>query len=638
MSRVDFTPGCFKIQALSMSETYPARNAFLKMVVFLMAFLIVTGWALSWFWTLKWDWFFGLLGLGAALWLAFRWSGSRKRLLAGLAEPLAWWPFLLLLSLIAAGGLIYPPTMLDSLSYRLPRIFAWMQEGHIQFVPTANDRMNYMPHSWSLCLLPILQLSGSDLLEFFWSSVSWIILSLVAYDWAFELNGDRGRARQMAFIAAASTFAVLQAESSANDLFAVVLLLLSLRFVMEFERTRNWREIIWAVLSFCLAAGTKPQFAVFGLPLAIWFFASPAKPWRAFRWVWTPVLLVLWLICSPAPSFLMNFNSYGSITGPGLNDSMTGKRPQWNYLLGTTMIVWQSLQPPVSPFGMLNKQMDRAVENSGLKKEVPKFNLRVAAVAMVDSAPLGLVASVMFVCGIYVAARRRLVSRWSWRSLAFTAGLLGLMLAMGEIVSENSGRAFCGFLYFGLPLAMAGWNWLSPGRLKLGFYFSLLSALTALVLTPGRPLWPARFAHEHLIASEKFRKLNDVLEPYFKYSERAQTAREIIAAVPQSEREFAVLVGDDRPLLPMFRPYNTGRKVDFLPRDARPEDLKQLNVNYVIVGGGAEEFYPQLCAYLKQGGDFHVETNHDYTSKLTRGAETWILYHRNSPVPVAPAP
>jgi hypothetical protein len=594
-----------------------------------MTFLVVLGWALSWFWTLKWDWLFALLGLGAGLWLAVRWAGSRKNLLAGLAEPLAWWPFLLLLGLIIISGLIYPPTMLDSLTYRMPRIFAWMQEGHIQFFPTADDRMNYMPHSWSLCMLPVIQLTGPDLLEWSWSCVSWIMLCIVAYDWAYELNGDKNRARQMAFVAAASTFAVLQAASSANDLFAGGLMLVTLRFVLEFERTRNWREIIWAVTGFCLAAGTKPQFAVFGLPLAIWFFASPAKPWQAFRWVWSPVLLVLWLVCSPAPSFFMNYNSYGTVAGPGVNYTTTGKGPQWNYLLGTTMIVWQSFQPPVSPFGLLNKKMDTLVEASGLKKDAPRFNLRVAVVAMVDSAALGLVASVMMTAGIFLTVRRRLVSRCSWQSLAFFAGLACLLLAMAKVVSENSGRAFCGFLYLGLPLAMVGWNSFSPGRLKLWFYFSLLSAVTAIVLTPGRPLWPAIFVHEHLLASEKFRKFADVLEPYFKYSERAQTAREIIAAVPQSEREFVVLVGEDRPLLPLFRPYNTGRKVVFLPRNARTADLKELNVNYVIIGGGAQDYYPELYEYIKQSGEYHLVKSQDYTSKLSRGAETWQLYLRN---------
>jgi hypothetical protein len=79
----------------------------------------------------------------------------------------------------------------------------------------------------------------------------------------------------------------------------------------------------------------------------------------------------------------------------------------------------------------------------------------------------------------------------------------------------------------------------------------------------------------------------------------------------------------------LFRPYNTGRKVVFLPRNARTADLKELNVNYVIIGGGAQDYYPELYEYIKQSGEYHLVKSQDYTSKLSRGAETWQLYLRN---------
>ena len=597
-----------------------------------MAFLVVAGWTLDWFWTLKWMWAVSLPGLGIAGWLAIRRAGSARNLFGGLVEPLGWWPFLLLMLLIIAAGLLYPPTMLDSLSYRLPRIFAWMQEGHINHILSADDRMNYMPHSWSLCVLPLMQVSG-DHLEWIASFLSWMILCLVGYDWAFELSGERERSRQMAFIAAAATFAVLQAESSANDLFAAAQLLLALRFVINFERTRDWHEIIWAVLSFCLAAGTKPQFAVFGLPLALWFFAAPSKPWQAFRWVWSPALLALWLLCSPAPSFVMNLHSYGSIAGNALDFSMSGRGPLWNWLLGGTMIAWQSIQPPVNPIGLMNGKLQQMAAESGLSQMTPRFHLNVPLVSMVDSAPLGLVASVVFAAGIFLALKHRAVPWRSWRMLALMAGLISLLIALSRVVSENSGRTFCGFLYFALPLSMAGWNLLGAKKLKAAFYLSLLSALAALILNPSRPLWPAKLAHEELARSEKFDWLNIRLEPYFTYSERAVTAREIIDTIPAGEKQFAALVGNDRPLLPLFRPYNSGRKVLFLPPHATLDDFIRLNVNYVVVGAGAADYYPELCSYLCMTNDnilddYHLVASHDYTSKLARGPESWQLFRR----------
>ena len=542
------------------------------------------------------------------------------------------------MALMVTAGLLYPPTMLDSLSYRLPRIFAWLQEGHIQYLPSSEERLNYMPHSWSLCILPLLQASG-DRLEWVWSFVSWIALSLMAYEWALELNtdlqgeasvrpGGRSRARQMAFIAATSMFAVLQAESSANDLFATATLLLALRFVMDFEKTRRWTEINWAVLSFCLAGGTKPQYCVFGLPLMLWFFAAPSKPWKSFRWIWTPVVAVVWVLCSPVPSFAMNVHTYGTIAGPGLNQSITGKGPPWNWVLGGTMIAWQAIQPPVSPAGLFNDRLSKAVEKSGLQKVTPRFNLRVSLVCLVDTASLGLVASAAWAWGIYLALRHRRVSWQSWRTLALMAGVFSLFIALSRMVSETCGRANCGFLYFALPLSMAGWSLISVRKMKVVFYLSLLSALTALILNPARPLWPSQWAHNELDRSVRFNWLDSKLEPYFKFTERATTARELITRIPLKEKQFVVLAGDDRPLLPMFRPYDSGRKVLFLSNHSAPDSLNQLAVNYVIIGGGAEDDFPELCAYLRQTNDFELIESRDYTSKLKRGAETWQLFRR----------
>ena len=70
-----------------------------------------------------------------------------------------------------------------------------------------------------------------------------------------------------------------QACEAASDLFLTTLVLLSLRFVMQFERTRDWREISTAVLCLLLAADTKPHVIVLALPLGIWFWMSVLDPY-----------------------------------------------------------------------------------------------------------------------------------------------------------------------------------------------------------------------------------------------------------------------------------------------------------------------------------------------------------------------
>jgi len=232
--------------------------------------------------------------------------------------------------------------------------------------------------------------------------------------------------------------------------------------------------------------------------------------------------------------------------------------------------------------------------------------------------------------GLWLAVKRRLVTWNSWPVLASVSGLAALLMALSQMVSENSGRAFDGFLLFLLPLTLVGWNLLGARTLKIAFALSLLSALTALVLTPSRPLWPAAWFCQKWEASGQHPALLAKLEPYFRYADRASTAQEIVNAIPYSEKEFAALVGPDRPLLPLYRPYSAARKVDLLPPNTKPADLNRLPINYVVVGGGAQDEYAELYQYLHESKDFVLLLRHSYTSRLTRGPEDWELFIRRS--------
>jgi hypothetical protein len=576
-------------------------------------------------------WVASIVGLAVVVVLTGRWSGSWSNLAAGLAEPLRFGPAILVMLTMLVGGCLHQPTMLDSLTYRLVQILIWLQDGHIHHIMSGDDRLNYMPQTWGICTMPLVQLAG-DHLVWLWGVFSWVVLYLFAYDLALNVSKEVKKSRVMAFIGSTTSFAVLQGESSANDLFAGVMMLMALRSVMAFERTRDRWEIHWAVLSFCLAAGTKPHFSVFGLPLTLWFLFAPSRPWRAFCWSWLPVLLPIWLLCSPVPSFVLNYETYGSLAGPGQDYSMKGKGPMTNIPLGSAMIVWQSVQPPVNPAAPLfNRWFNRIIDLSKLKQSVPRFQLRASPLCSVDGASLGLLASVLFAAGV-ILALKRVPGTWrSWQMLAMAAGLLCILLALSRFVSGASGRAYCGFLYFALPLAIVGWNSLRPGTLKLSWSLCLLNAMFLLVFNPERPLWPVKWVDRKLDDFPRLSwlgSLDQALEPYYKFSERATTGEELVRILPVGEVEIVVLAGEDRPLLPLFRPYFSGRKLVFLPRHSKPEKLNAVAANYVIVGGAAAEMYPELCDYLEKSGDFTLVLSRDYVSKLARGPETWKLYRR----------
>jgi len=617
-----------------MANTALGRTAWMRAFVFLLAYLTVTGWGLSSLHRLEWQAWLSLVGVLAAAVVARRAAGAWNHLRVSAREPLAFWPFLLVALLALVAAVIYPPTMLDSITYRLPRILLWLQENRVEHFQTADARLNYMPQGWGLATLPFLQLAG-DRLVAFWNYASWIVFYFITFDWAFETCGNLPKSRIMAFIASTSTFAVLQACEATSDLFAATLVLLGLRFVMQFERARDWREIPWAVLCLLLAADVKPHVMVLALPLMLWFWLAASTPWKAFHWKWLPELIPLWLVCSPALGWLLNYETYQSWSGGQLG-SLSSGNPVWNILLGTIMTFWQGIQPPINPLAMAsNGWLAPVIAHLNVCLPVSRFNLSSRPLSMVDGASLGLVLSVLLVAGIVLAVRRDRPVLRSWRGWAMAAGLAGYWLALSKVLPGSVGRTFCVFLFLALPLAMAGWNLMRPQVLRAGLYLCLASSVVSLVLNPERPLWPARQVHRALAEVPRFQRLAKVMEPYLLVPERARTGEALVQAIPSDEPAVVALVGEDRPLLALFRPYSLARDVLLLPPHANQRELNCLQVNYVITGGDAEAFYPELCRYLEQSDVYELVARHDYISKLACGAETWKLFRRKVVLPVS---
>ena len=188
-------------------------------------------------------------------------------------------------------------------------------------------------------------------------------------------------------------------------------------------------------------------------------------------------------------------------------------------------------------------------------------------------------------------------------------------------------------MFLAVPLAMMGWNSMRPQVLRASLYLCLASSLLSIVLNPERPLWPANRVHQALVGVPRFKRLAKVMEPYLLMPERARTGDVLVQAIPVDEPAVVVLTGEDRPLLAFFRPYSLGRDVLLLAPHASQRELDRWQVNYVVVGGGAEDKYPELCSYVEQSGDYELVISQDYTSKLVRGAETWKLFRRKVLLP-----
>lgn len=300
------------------------------------------------------------------------------------------------------------------------------------------------------------------------------------------------------------------------------------------------------------------------------------------------------------------------------------------------MTFWQGIQPPINPLAMmLNNWIEPAVSHLGIRTLMPHFSLTGKLITQVTVASLGLVLSVLLVIGVILAFRRNRSVLQSWRVWTMVAGFAGFLLALSQFVPGTIGRIHCVFLFFAIPLAMTGWNLMRPQILRVGLYLCLVSSVLSLVLNPERPLWPARQIHQTMTGMPHFKRLAKVIEPYLLVSERARSGETLVQAIPDNEPALIMLAGKDNPLLALFRPYSLGRDVLLFAPHTDQRGINHWQVNYVIVGGGAEEYYPELCRYLEQSGDYEQVARHDYTSTMACGAETWKLYRRKVLLPVS---
>jgi hypothetical protein len=116
---------------------------------------------------------------------------------------------------------------------------------------------------------------------------------------------------------------------------------------------------------------------------------------------------------------------------------------------------------------------------------------------------------------------------------------------------------------------------------------------------------------------------------YSQFTERAHVGDDLVRAIPESEPQVLVLCDEDRPLLPFFRPYWLGRDVILIKAHSPPSKIDEQGINYIVVGGGALGYYPELCQYLQtQTNVFEPVMTRFYISKFSDGPEKWTLYRR----------
>ncbi len=602
----------------------PYRAVFTLWITY-VAGMTCSGWLLSVFKSYSWMGIISIPVLGFAVFLMVKnWKkcpvSEKNELLGGLRFN----PFLVVFGLITLAGCLYTTTVLDSLSYRIPRILLWLQEGGVHFVDNPDSRINYMPPVWEFCNTPLYQAGGFHLL-WLGSGISWIILYLVFVYISRRLGAQPSIARWTAMIPSTSVGMLLQASSTMNDIWAMAFIALSLFYIINFEDARKYSSLFLSALSLSLAAGAKPHYAVLGFPWMLWFFLSRSAPFKCIKWKWVMPSLVLIIICSPFITLILNRSYYGSFKGSVGEDTLTFGKWWINLILGSIRMVWQIIQPPINPWARILELNNQSfLAKTGILEIAPRFSLKAREIAFVDCASIGLIGSLLLILGAFVAYRRRYeIPIWTTYSLG--AGFMGFFLAVSQVVPGTIGRSFLGFTILAYPWCIAGLIKINPKHLVCLSMINLVCGIASLSISPSHPLIPIRAIMQHNA------NLANFLTPYISFQERSGAGATLLERVPPDAKQIIVLANGDQNLINLWGVSSRRRKVLFCPRDVTTDQLYNSSSKYIIIAGSINGAYLNVLKEALCDHRFEVIAVEKYQTKNERGLESWVLFQKKDP-------
>jgi dolichyl-phosphate-mannose-protein mannosyltransferase len=222
----------------------------------------------------------------------------------------------LFLVLTGAVALLSAPNSYDGLSYHLPRVERWIQQGSLAPFATHDPRQLFMPSWPEYAILQLRLLSGDD---HFANLVQWIGMAGACGGAALlagALGGTRSAMATAAAMVATLPMAVSQASGTQTDVIAACWTVLAAgygyRLITGEPRTR---DAILAAIALGLAMATKQTAILFAglalLPVAV-LIVRRVSSRRWLSWVAAAVLAGLVIA---GPQLARNREVFGNLRG-----------------------------------------------------------------------------------------------------------------------------------------------------------------------------------------------------------------------------------------------------------------------------------------------------------------------------------
>jgi len=558
--------------------------------------------------------------------------------------PLA---FALLAVLVFLGGALYPPSNHTALTYRTERVLHWLAEGHWHWIYTPNHRLNNRACGIEWLSAPLLLFTRSDRGIFVLNFVPYLLLPGLLFSLWTRL-GVRGRVawHWMWLLPTGYSF-LLQAGSAGNDAFPTVYALAAVDFGCRAWKSRRVSELWVSSLGAALLVGAKASNLPLLLPWAVMLvplvpLTWGGEPWltrsergqpcprglvasnRADKAVRAPVALntfstvgvaLLALLVSFLPTAILNLFYCHSWSGMQLERAgMDMKNPLVGIWGNALLFALHNLVPPCFPIaGWWNQTALSLLPQALVRPLVANFEQSfhfVGELPTEDWAGLGFGVSMLLLISVAGAllirhrgpkkgGKPELSERNSDpqgdshipKMLIMAAlvtpwlALLAYSMKSGMVTGARLISPYYPFLFAGLLVLPGHFALVRRTWWRILVCCVIAQAFAVLIVTPGRPLWPAETILSRLArAHPENRLLSRALNVYAVYAGRSDPLACIRPLLPPGVTRVGFFANPDDIDISLWRPFGSRQVLHVMLKDSGSQ-IRERNLEYVVVGG-----------------------------------------------------
>lgn len=563
---------------------------------------------------------------------------NRGKVLNRFCRPLPF-AFLALAILILLGGTIYPPSNYTGLQYHLARVLQWIAHDGWWWIHSSNYRMNDRATGMEWMMTPMVLFTKSDRALFLINFIPFLLLPATIFGVLSQLGVRRRVAWWWMWLLPTGYGFILQAGSIANDTFPTVFGLAAIYFALKARTSGKVFDVANSILAAALLTGAKAS----NLPLLLpWAIAMvPILPSFRKRPLTIIAISALATVISFLPNAILNIEFCHDWSGAVLEEPrLAMKNPIVGVYGNFFQFALDNLSPPIFP--MAHWWNDHAplfmphFLSSAAEKYFDNGFFAVGELPTEDWAGIGCGLTILLAASVFVAFRYRntqapfIAATTTPRrlcTLIFATSWLALIAYSTKSGLTNAARIIAPYyplLVASLVVGAAQSRIVRQRWWKILAGLAVVSSFVILILSPDRPLWPAKTVLQKLVAKHPgSAALTRALNVYTTYSQRSDPLANIRALLPGDIKKVGFIGGADDMDISLWRPFGSRIVEHFFWNDP-PKDIRS-EVEYAVVGGFNLKGQGMTINDWIQKNDAELVGATNATLKVGEGPQPWYV-------------